>query len=251
MEWPGLGEILPFIAIGFFAQIIDGTLGMAFGVITSTLLLSMGVPPTAASAAVHAVKTATGAVGGTSHALAGNVDWRLLVRIAVPGALGGILGAFLLSGINPAVARPIVFAYLALLSVYILLRALRGAIALGQPRVVEPVGLAGGFLDAIGGGGWGPVVTSNLLAQGSQPRKTIGTVNLAEFFVTVAISATFFGALSVEFHGAPVLGLLIGGVVAAPIGALLVKRLPARPLMAAVGVILLATSLFGLYRALA
>lgn len=242
-------DLLPFIAIGFLAQIIDGTLGMAFGVIASTMLLSMGVPPAAASAGVHVAKMATGAVGGASHALAGNVDWKLLARIAIPGMLGGAFGAWVLSSVNPSLARPVVFGYLAVLSVYIILRAARQRAMTLKPKVVEPVGAAGGFLDAIGGGGWGPVVTSNLLAQGAQPRKTIGTVNLAEFFVTSAISAAFFVALDDTFLSAPILGLVIGGVIAAPVGALLVKRLPARPLMAAVGVILLLTSSYGLWKA--
>ncbi|MFN3288600.1 MAG: sulfite exporter TauE/SafE family protein, partial [Sphingomonadaceae bacterium] len=186
-----------------------------------------------------------------SHALAGNVDWHLLARIAVPGMLGGIAGAWLLSSFNPALARPVVFAYLAILSVYIIARAARARAMTLRPKVVEPVGAAGGFLDAIGGGGWGPVVTSNLLAQGSQPRQTIGTVNLAEFFVTSAISGAFFVALDEEFLSAPILGLVLGGVIAAPIGALLVRRVPARPLMAAVGLILLLTSGYGLWKALA
>lgn len=244
-------DLLPFIVIGFLAQIIDGTLGMAFGVIASTLLLSMGVPPAAASAGVHVAKMATGAVGGVSHAMAGNVDWRLLARIAVPGILGGIAGAWLLSSVNPALARPVVFGYLAILSIYIMIRAARARAMALKPKVVEPVGAAGGFLDAIGGGGWGPVVTSNLLAQGSQPRQTIGTVNLAEFFVTSAISGAFFVVLDEQFLSAPILGLVLGGIIAAPIGALLVRRVPARPLMAAVGLILLLTSSYGLWKAVA
>ena len=133
-------------------------------------------------------------------------------------------------------------------------RELRGAVQLRaerEPRVVEPLGLAGGFLDAAGGGGWGAVVTSNLLVQGTSPRKTIGTVNTAEFFLTVTISATFIAALGLEAFTAATVGLLIGGVAAAPLGAFVAKRLPARPLLIMVGVVLVITSLYGIWRALA
>src|SRR3569833_1357187 len=184
--------ILPFIAIGFAAQLVDGALGMAFGLINSTLLISvMGLPPRVASASVHAVETFTTAASGISHTLHRNVDWRLFRRLVIPGMIGGALGANVLSSVDASVARPFVMAYLAAIGLYLLFRAWRGAIEPRKPKVIEPLGLAGGFLAVVGGGGWGPVVTSNLLIQGSSPRQTIGTVNTSEFFVTVTISATF------------------------------------------------------------
>lgn len=245
-------ELLPFILIGFGAQLVDGALGMAFGVISSTMLISVGVTPAAASASVHVVESFTTGISGISHALMKNIDWRLLARIAIPGMIGGVCGAYLLADVIPdTIARPIVMAYLTLIGFYLLWRGIRYHHRRERtPKVVEPLGLAGGFLDAAGGGGWGPVVTSNLLAQGANPRKTIGTVNTAEFFVTVTISATFILTLGWEDFTSAVLGLLIGGILAAPLGAVLAKRLPARTLMILVGTVLTLTSLYGIYRAL-
>ena len=243
--------ILPFILIGFAAQVVDGALGMAFGVISNTALLWIGVPPAAASAGVHTVETFTTAVSGISHTLHGNVNWKLFLRLMIPGVIGGVLGAYVLSNIDAAVAKPFILAYLAGIGVYLLYRALRHPPQPKEPKIVEPLGLAGGFLDAAGGGGWGPVVTSNLLVQGAMPRTTIGTVNTAEFFLTATISATFIAQLGWAAVTVATLGLLIGGVAAAPFGAMLAKKVPARTLLILVGVILIVTSLFGLWRALA
>lgn len=240
LDW---GTILPFIAIGFAAQVVDGALGMAFGVINSTLLVGMlGVPPAVASASVHVVETFTTAASGASHAAHRNIDWKLFRRLVIPGVIGGALGAYVLANIHADAARPYVMGYLALIAIYLLYRAWRGEVHPKKPRVVGPLGLVGGFLDAAGGGGWGPVVTSNLLAQGSEPRYTIGTVNTVEFFVTATISATFIMTLGIAAFTTAALGLLIGGILAAPFGAVLAKRVPARPLMALVGTLLLITS---------
>jgi hypothetical protein len=247
----GLLDILPFIAIGFAAQLIDGALGMAFGQISSTLLISMGVPPAAATAGVHTAETFTTAVSGVSHVLHRNVDWRLFFRLAVPGVIGGVIGAYVLSNIDASTAKPIVLAYLAALGLYLLYRGVMHRHNEREPRIVAPLGLAGGFLDAAGGGGWGAVVTSNLLVQGSSPRKTIGTVNTAEFFLTVTISATFIATLGWEAFTVATLGLLIGGVMAAPFGAWIAKKVDADRLLTFVGIVLTASSSFGLYRALA
>jgi uncharacterized protein len=246
----GLLDILPFIAIGFAAQLVDGALGMAFGQISSTMLISMGMPPAAASAGVHTAETFTTAVSGISHVAHRNVDWRLFFRIAVPGVIGGVLGAYVLSNIDASTAKPIVLAYLTALGLYLLYRGVMHRHNEREPRIVAPLGLAGGFLDAAGGGGWGAVVTSNLLVQGSSPRKTIGTVNTAEFFLTVTISATFIVTLGWEAFTVATLGLLIGGVLAAPFGAWIAKRVDADRLLTFVGIVLTASSLFGLYRAL-
>jgi uncharacterized membrane protein YfcA len=245
-----LSHLLPFIAVGFAAQMVDGALGMAFGVISNTLLLSLGVPPAAASAGVHTVETFTTAVSGISHALHKNVNWKLFFRLMIPGVIGGALGAYVLSNIDASTAKPFILAYLAAIGLYLLWRSRHYPPRERAPKIVEPLGLVGGFLDAAGGGGWGPVVTSNLLVQGSSPRETIGTVNTAEFFLTATISATFITQLGWEAFTLATVGLLIGGVIAAPFGALLAKRVEAKTLMLMVGIVLTLTSIYGLYRAI-
>ncbi|MBB4840764.1 putative membrane protein YfcA [Sphingomonas kyeonggiensis] len=244
-----LSLLLPFIAVGFAAQMVDGALGMAFGVISNTLLLSLGVPPAAASAGVHTVETFTTAVSGISHAVHKNVNWKLFLRIAVPGVIGGGLGAYVLSNIDAGTAKPFILAYLTGIGFYLLWRSRHYPPKEKSPKIVEPLGLAGGFLDAAGGGGWGPVVTSNLLVQGASPRTTIGTVNTAEFFVTTTISATFITQLGWGAFTLATVGLLIGGVIAAPFGALLAKRVEPKTLMLMVGIVLTLTSLYNLYLA--
>ena len=244
-------DLLPFIAIGFAAQMVDGALGMAFGVISNTLLISIGVPPAIASGRVHSVECFTTAVSGISHILHRNVDWKLFARIVIPGVIGGVLGAYVLTQIHADTARPVVLAYLTLIGFYLLWRGLRHEHRERQPKIIEPLGLVGGFLDAAGGGGWGPIVTSNLLVQGATPRKVIGTVNTAEFILTLTISATFIATLGLGAFGAATIGLLIGGIVAAPLGALIAKRVPAKALMIMVSVVLIVTSLYGIYKAIA
>ncbi|SEM46705.1 hypothetical protein SAMN05192583_0308 [Sphingomonas gellani] len=242
---------LPFVAVGFGAQLVDGALGMAFGVISNTLLISLGVPPAAASAGVHTVETFTTAASGISHVAQRNVDWRLFRRLALPGIAGGILGAYVLSNIDAGVARPFVLAYLAAIGLYLLWRGIRHREPRETtPRYVAPLGLVGGFLDAAGGGGWGPVVTSNLLAQGGSPRRTIGTVNTTEFFLTATVSATFIAQLGWAAFTTATLGLMVGGVLAAPLGALIARRLPTRMLLLLVSAVLILTSLYGIVHAL-
>jgi hypothetical protein len=163
--------------------------------------------------------------------------------------IGGILGAYVLSNIEASVIKPFILAYLATIGLVLIYRGWRYPPQLKEPRFVAPLGLAGGFLDAAGGGGWGPVVTSNLLVQGASPRKTIGTVNSAEFFLTVAISATFILSLGFDVVTQATVGLLIGGVLAAPFGAIIAKRIPAKPLLLLVGVILTLTSGYGIFKA--
>jgi uncharacterized membrane protein YfcA len=246
-----LEAILPFIAVGFAAQMVDGALGMAFGVINNTLLVSfLGLPPALASASVHAVETFTTAASGISHVYHRNVNWKLFRRLVIPGMIGGVLGAYVLSNVDAAVAKPFVMAYLASIGLYLLYRAWRGKVEPREPKIIEPLGLAGGFLDAAGGGGWGPVVTSNLLVQGASPRTTIGTVNTSEFFLTATISATFIGTMGFAAFTLQTVGLLIGGLIAAPFGGLLAKRVPARLLMAMVGVLLTVTSAYTIWSAL-
>ena len=245
-----LAEILPFILVGFAAQLVDGALGMAFGVISTTLLVSRGVDPAVASASVHAVEVFTTGASGISHTIHGNVNWRLFRRIVIPGIIGSVLGAYVLTQISAATARPFVLAYLTAIGLYLLWRALRHQHRHRNPRLVEPLGLVGGFLDAAGGGGWGPVVTSNLLAQGAHPRKVIGTVNTAEFFIAVTISLTFLVSLRAEEFTTAMAGLLVGGLAAAPVGALVAKKLPTRPLLVMVSIVLILTSAYGIYTSL-
>lgn len=250
LDWTA---IAPYIAIGFAAQLIDGALGMAFGVICSTLLVSvMGVPPARASAGVHLVEMFTTGASGISHALHKNVDWKLFARLAVPGVIGGCVGAYLLSNIDASVTRPVVMLYLTCIGFYLLYKAVTYPTEpkVKQARVVAPLGLIGGFMDASGGGGWGPIVTSNLLIQGTDPRKTVGTVNTAEFFLTTSISVTFILTIGLEAFTIVTGGLLAGGLIAAPFGAMIAKRVKVRVLMLMVGIVLTATSLFSLYKAL-
>lgn len=249
IDW---SAILPFIAIGFVAQIVDGAVGMAFGVITSTLLVSvMGVPPAQASARVHLVEMFTTAASGISHILQGNVDWPLFRRLAIPGMIGGAVGAYLLSSIDAAVARPFVMAYLTAIGLYLLFKSRSYRHRPRSPKIVAPLGLFGGFLDAAGGGGWGPVVTSNLLVQGTTPRTTVGTVNASEFLLTTTVSIVFIGQLGWEAFTLATIGLIVGGLAAAPLAATVARRVEPRRLLMLVGLVLTATSAFSLYRALA
>ena len=249
--------LLIFALIGFAAQLIDGALGMAFGQISSTILISIGVPPAAASAGVHTAETFTTAVSAVSHVAHKNVDWKLFFRLAIPGIVGGVLGAYVLTTIDASTAKPLVLAYLTTLGLYLFYRGLMHRHTERRPKIVSPLGLVGGFLDAAGGGGWGGIVTSNLLVQGSNPRKTIGTVNTAEFFLTVTISATFLATFTLtgsehdkELLVRAIIGLVLGGVLAAPFGAWIAKRVNPDRLLAFVGALLTIVSTYGLYRAI-
>lgn len=246
-----LADILPFILIGFTAQLIDGALGMAFGVITQTLLVSlMGVPPASASASIHLVEVFTTGASGASHIWHRNVDWGLFRRLVPFGILGGVTGAYVLSNIDASAARPFVMLYLAAIGCYLLWKAIRmSKPRFEDPRFTRPLAAMGGFLDAAGGGGWGPVVTSNLLIQGGDPRKVIGTVNSAEFLLTLSISIAFIATIGLAAFTLITVGLILGGVVAAPFGALLASRIQPRSLLFAVASVLIASSGFSIWRA--
>lgn len=249
-----MDTFLLFLLVGFLAQAVDGALGMAYGVISSSVLLALGVPPATASASVHGAEVFTTAASAGSHILHRNVDWRLLAPLAVAGVIGGCLGAYVLTGVQGDVIKPFVIAYLALMGVYILWRAGHDIrIRRIQAWVTAPLGLVGGFLDAVGGGGWGPTVSSTLVGAGQEPRRAIGTVNTAEFFLAVAISAAFVWALvsghwqdadGLRDHASAVGGLVVGGLAAAPFAGLIAKRVPRRVLTYAVGVLLLALAGF-------
>ncbi|WP_396593052.1 sulfite exporter TauE/SafE family protein [Brevundimonas sp. R86498] len=242
-----------FLAVGFGAQLVDGCLGMAYGVVSTSALLSMGVTPAAASASVHAAKVFTGAASAASHVAHRNVDWRMLVPLSIGGVVGGCLGTYLLTSVNGELIRPFVVGWLFIMGVVILYRAWRNARPKGLSiHAPGPLGLIGGFFDAVGGGGWGPVVTSTLLSSGENPRKAIGTTNSAELFVAIAISASFITAVltghwrSTEMadHLWSVLGLIAGGVIAAPIAGWVTKVLPIRVLTWMVGILIVALAIW-------
>ncbi|KTF40951.1 sulfite exporter TauE/SafE family protein [Xanthomonas translucens] len=231
-----------FVLVGLAAQLVDGALGMAFGLVSSSVLLSMGLPPAAVSASVHSAEVFTTGASGLSHLALGNVDNRLFLRLALPGMAGGVLGAYGLTQLPGEFIRPFVHLYLLGLAVLILLRAAGRALPRQQVQRVPLLGFVAGLLDA-SGGGWGPVATSTLLARGGQARTTIGTVNAAEFLVTLSISLTFLLTMGIQ-HLQIVLGLLVGGMLAAPLAALLVKRVRERWVLVAVGMLVFGISLY-------
>ena len=188
-------------------------------------------------------------MSGISHVLHGNVDRRLFLRLLIPGMIGGITGAYLLTNLDGETVKPYVLGYLVAVGIYLLVRGLLFPPKSKKPKVVEPLGLVGGFLDAAGGGGWGPIVTSNLLVQGVEPRKVVGTVNSVEFFLTLTVSATFIFHLGLKDFATATLGLLIGGVIAAPFGAIMAKRIPTKTMLILVGTVLVITSTYGFIRA--
>jgi uncharacterized membrane protein YfcA len=242
-------EFMLLFAIGFVAQLVDGALGMAYGVLSNAAILAMGLPPAQASALIHTAEIFTTGASAASHLYYRNVDFRLVARLGVPGLLGAVLGAWILSNIDVAQARRLVYIYLFLMGIYILLKSMRIAPAREKPAGwTGPLGFIAGFLDASGGGGWGPVLTSTLIGAGHSPRQTVGSVNTTEFVVTVAAATTFFvelGASSLQY----LLPLILGGVLAAPFGGWLVKRVPARALMTAVGLLIVTLSVFQFLRA--
>ena len=248
-------ELLIFIALGFFAQLVDGALGMAYGLIATTALLTLGVPPAFASASVHAAEVVTTGLAGTSHVWHKNIDWPLFKRLAPAGVAGGIIGAYILTGLPETFVKVAVTLYLIGMTWMLTRRIVRntraqeGTKAQRERKIRTPVvGGVGGFLDAIGGGGWGPVVTSTLLARGDHPRSTIGSVSLAEFFLTVAISVTFILALDFSAYLQVVLGLIIGGALAAPLAGYLSRILAPRTLMILVAIVISVLSVYSLVR---
>ncbi len=234
--------IWAFILVGFVAQMIDGALGMAYGVSSTTILTSLGVPQKFASAAVHASEVVTTGVSGLSHWRLGNIHFDLARQLVIPGVIGGVIGAYLLSNLEGDVIKPFVAVYLAIMGLIIIFRAFRSLAPRQVRSWILPLALGGGFMDAIGGGGWGPIVTSTLVARGNMPRFTVGSVNATEFFVTLAQSITFVIALGsgeILKYGNIILGLLIGGALAAPLAAVVAKKLPHRPFMLLVGCLIL------------
>lgn len=232
-----------FVLVGFAAQMIDGALGMAYGVSSNTFLLSLGLPPAAASASVHAAEVFTTGVSGLSHWKLQNIDTRLAKSLLLPGVLGGIIGAYLLTSLDGSLLKPWISAYLLVMGIVILVKAFGAGRKAQEIKHVSLLGLVGGFFDAIGGGGWGPVVTTTLVARGNNARVSIGTVNFAEFFVTLAQSVTFVLTLRFGDYWQVIAGLLAGGVLAAPLAAYLTKRLPLKFLMVMVALLIILLSI--------
>jgi uncharacterized protein len=234
--------------VGLVAQVVDGALGMAYGVTSTAFLLSTGVPPAAASASVHLAEVFTTGFSGLSHWKLGNVNKSLFKRLLIPGIIGAVLGAYVITSFDGKVIKPWISGYLLLMGLYILTKAFRKLIvATEPPTYVAPLALTGGFVDAVGGGGWGPVVTTSLIGSGQEPRTTIGSVNAAEFFIalTGGVSLTVMGSLTVW---TTIAGLIFGGLFAAPLAAVLTKHAPTKLLLVIVGLLISGISLWNLYK---
>jgi uncharacterized membrane protein YfcA len=218
---------------------------MAYGVTSTSVLLSLGVPPASASASVHTSEVFTTLTSGLSHLKLKNVDKNLFQKLLIPGMIGGALGAYILTFVPTKIIKLLAGIYLLAMGVLILRKLFQRKKTKLKTNITLLGGI-GGFLDAVGGGGWGPVVTSTLVARGDKPRLTVGSVNLAEFFVTLTEAATFFTLLGIAYLEI-ILGLIIGGVIAAPFAAYICKKLPARTLLAIVGTVIIVLSIRNLY----
>ncbi len=238
------------VLVGLVAQTVDGALGMAYGITSTSFLLATGSSPAVASASVHIAEVFTTGVSGISHVKLGNVNKSLFLRLLIPGILGATAGAWVVSSVDSSVIKPVVSAYLFLMGLYIISKVFKKITPRREtPKHVAKLGLFGGFVDAVGGGGWGPVVTTTLVGTGQDPRTTIGSVNLAEFFLTFASAAVFAGLVE-EGPWPTVAGLVVGGLFAAPFAAYLTRHLKTKTLLMLVGGVISGISLYNLHRAL-
>lgn len=237
-------EFLIFVLGGFIAQMIDGSLGMAYGVSASTFLMSFGVPPAATSASIHTAEIFTSGMSGLSHLRFGNVNKKLFKSLLIPGILGAIAGAYILTSFEEYnnIIRPVVATYTLALGIIIIQKAVTLQKAKRKTKNIPALAAFGGFMDSIGGGGWGPIVASTLIAKGRSPRYTIGSVNLAEFFVSFSSSITFFATIGISYFQI-ILGLVLGGMIAAPIAASLTQKLPLKKMMLVVGIVIILVSI--------
>lgn len=244
------GQFALAFAVGVFAQLVDGALGMAYGVTANSLLLSTGLAPAAATATVHVAEAFTTAGSGLAHWKLGNIDKRIFGRIVIPGVIGGIAGVLLIANVDGKAIRPWISAYLLAMGLYIIYRAFRSVrnFNLSGHRLT-PIAAFGGFADSVGGGGWGPVVTTTLLGAGHEPRTTIGSVNAAEFFVTLASGFSFALLIGIQTWES-VAGLILGGLLIAPFAAGLTSKMPKKWLMVGVGLLISGLSLWTILRAL-
>jgi len=238
---PELDLFLISILVGFFAQLVDGTLGMAYGVISNTFLLSYGLSAPVSSASIHLAEVFTTLASGLSHLRIGNVDKCLVKRLVFTGVSFGVFGAYISTVIPKELTKTFVSIYLLVMGLIILFRIIKPLRIHVKERSIPVLGSIAGFLDAVGGGGWGPITTSTLLAAGYNPRFTVGSVNFAEFFISIAVSATFFAIIG-PTHLSVVAGLLLGGIVIAPFGAYLCKRIPSKLMLVSVGCLIIILS---------
>ena len=236
-------EFLVFFAIGIFAQLVDGTLGMGYGATSTSFLLAYGIPPVVSSTGVHVAEMFTTGASAISHHRFGNINKKLVKHLLIPGVLGSVTGAYLLSDvIDGDVIKPFIAVYMIVLACIIISKAMKKNIVKKKTKRLNILASFGGFMDAVGGGGWGPIVTSTLLGRGRNPRYTIGSVNAAEFAVSFASGITFmlFGGIE---GWQVIIGLILGGVIAAPIAALLVNKIKRQPMMILVGILIIVLSL--------
>ncbi|MCX7697133.1 MAG: sulfite exporter TauE/SafE family protein [Bacteroidales bacterium] len=230
------------LLVGFIAQIIDGTLGMAYGVSSNTFLLSMGISPATASASIHFAEIFTTGASGLSHWQFGNIDKKLFLKLIFPGIVGAIIGAYILSSFDGKNAIPFISIYLMIMGVVIILKSFKMFFFKKTLKGVIPLAFLGGLFDASGGGGWGPIVTTTLIGMGNRPRKTIGSVNAAEFFIAFVASGTF--TIMIGLSNWPIiLGLILGGMIASPMAAFLIHKIPPYKAMLIVGILIILLSL--------
>lgn len=234
-------EFAFYVVVGALAQLVDGAIGMAYGITATSILMSYGVAPATASAAVHAAEVFTTAASGAAHWRLGNVQWTLVKRLAIPGVIGAVGGALVVSHVPARTIQPFVSAYLLCLGLMIVWRAAWAHVPDAQPAPRILLGLVGGFLDAVGGGGWGAMVTTTLIASHTEPRFAIGSANVAEFFVTAVATATFVVTIGLALWPT-ILGLVVGGVLLAPVAALVARHVPPRPIMLIVGLVVVGLS---------
>ena len=246
-----MAQFLLYVLVGFVAQTIDGALGMAYGVSCTSFLLSIGIPASLASASVHVSEVFTTFVSGISHFKFGNVDKKLFTSLLVPGILGGIIGAYVLTNFPGDALKPYISGYLLLMGIRIIYKSFKEFQKEPKDlgRKIYLLGFVGGLMDAVGGGGWGPIVTTTLVAQGNSARKTIGSVNASEFFITLAEAITFLLFLSIT-NWKVIAGLMVGGVIAAPLAAIITKKIDPKKLMLAVGILISFLSIRTIYLAI-
>ena len=239
------------LAVGLFAQLIDGALGMGYGVTSNSLLLASGFSPAAATATVHVAKAFTGAASGLAHWQRGNIDTRVFRGLLIPGIIGTLLGVWLVTSVDGKVMRPYISAYLLIMGLFIMFRAFRQVqLAKTVGKRIIPVALLGGFADSVGGGGWGPVVTTSLIGSGLEPKTTIGSVNAAEFVVTLASGLSFAVLIGVQAWESAT-GLILGGMIVAPFAASLASKINRRALMVMVGLLIISLSIFSIVSSIA
>ncbi len=237
------------VAVGVLAQTIDGALGMAYGITSNTFLIASGISPAVATASVHIAEVFTTGISGISHVRLKNVNAKLFLRLLVPGLIGALAGAALVSSIDGKVLKPYISVYLFVMGLYLISKIFRKYKTVQhEPKHVAKLALFGGFVDSVGGGGWGPVVTTTLIGSGHDPRTTIGSVNFAEFFLAFG-SAIAFSVLVDDGPWPIVAGLVLGGIFTAPLAALLTRKLQAKALLILVGVLISLVSAVNLYKA--